>query len=700
MWDWSWRPCCWPVEASKEASSQVTNTPLALEPEANTQTAAQVTADQETALGEQTEEAQLAKAAVKPISTGKPLPPNIKPTGPVSEVIKLADSGVDDSVMMAFVTNSTNPFNLGVEDIIYLNDIGFSGSVITAMMQRDQALKELSANPAAMPAGPALGTPGNQFAPEPGTPVSYAPQPAATLAPTDVAPEAPPPGDYAAENDLLPSAADTGYSTFYGSLAPYGTWVDVAGYGPCWQPTVVVINPTWQPYCDAGRWVYTDCGWYWLSGYSWGWATFHYGRWFRHHSLGWCWVPDTVWGPSWVCWRYSGSYCGWAPLPPGAWYQPGAGLTYRGHPVNGTFGFGLSVRSFAFVDVSHFRDLHLNRHALPLQQAAQVYNTTAVSATIVANNNRVINSGIPVGRVAAATETTIHQIAIREVNGPAGQGTRGERFEGSSRTMAVFHPHFPASMGTQPGPGRRPRSELRNEGSIPPAASTTHGVMRDPSPPVVGGALAAPPNATEPLDKRAERPTTVAKGTATTATGSVGAIRPLRSDPAPRFTAPLILHGPGRPGQGATGSSPGAVREAFPPDALVVTGSKEAKPQKTASQSSAWTTEMPQSWSTALSQDAVPHSVVSQKPPPVTTWPARWEPPWSASRPAEPSARSEPQRQYAAPSYQTQAPTEAWRSASALASAPQPTRSYSTSSASAASTPVSHAHTSSDRNGR
>ena len=266
--------------------------------------------------------------------------------------------------------------------------------------------------------------------------------------------------------------------------------------------------------------------------------------------------------------------------------------------------------------------------------------------------------------------------------------------------MAVFHPHFPASMGTQPGPGRRPRSELRNEGSIPPAASTTHGVMRDPSPPVVGGALAAPPNATEPLDKRAERPTTVAKRTATTATGSVGAIRPLRSDPAPRFTAPLILHGPGRLGQGVTGSSPGAVREAFPPDALVVTGSKEAKPQKTASQSSARTTEMPQSWSTALSQDAVPHPVVSQKPPPVTTWPARWEPPWSASRPAEPPAHSEPERQYAAPSHQAQAPAEVWRSASALAPAPQPTRSYSTSSASAASTPASHAHSSSDRNGR
>jgi hypothetical protein len=106
----------------------------------------------EEALEAQIEEEELAGAAIKPISTERPLPPNIKPAGPLSEVIKLADSGVDESVIMAFVTNSTGLFDLGVEDIIYLNDIGVSGSVVTAMMQRDQALKELSSGPRARPA--------------------------------------------------------------------------------------------------------------------------------------------------------------------------------------------------------------------------------------------------------------------------------------------------------------------------------------------------------------------------------------------------------------------------------------------------------------------------------------------------------------------------------------------------------------------
>src|SRR5437763_1893906 len=66
---------------------------------------------------------------------------------------------------------------------------------------------------------------------------------------------------------------------FYSDLAPYGSWLQVDGMGWCWQPRCVVVNRAWQPYCDYGHWAYTDCGWYWQSSYSWGWAPFHYGRW-------------------------------------------------------------------------------------------------------------------------------------------------------------------------------------------------------------------------------------------------------------------------------------------------------------------------------------------------------------------------------------------------------------------------------------
>src|SRR4051812_46548775 len=83
----------------------------------------------------------IAEAEVKAVSAEKPVPPNIRPSSPVSELIKLANSGVEEGVMMAYVTNSTGTFNLGAEEIIYLKDVGVPDPVVTAMILRDQALR-------------------------------------------------------------------------------------------------------------------------------------------------------------------------------------------------------------------------------------------------------------------------------------------------------------------------------------------------------------------------------------------------------------------------------------------------------------------------------------------------------------------------------------------------------------------------------
>ena len=711
------------VGSQQRASSQATNTlPSALEAEADAETAAPTLADEETTKEAQAAEEKLAEADAKPISKEKPLPASIKLTGALAELVKLAESGVEESVMMAFVTNSTRPFNLGVEQIIYLNDIGVPGSVVTAMIQRDQALKGLAGGPEPVPAAPASIAAPSQATSQPADPGVYAPQPVAPPAPPQMAVAPQPPMDNATVEYLPPPAEDTGYSTYYDSLAPYGTWVDVAGYGPCWQPTVVIANPTWRPYCDSGRWVYTDCGWYWLSGYSWGWAPFHYGRWFQHHRLGWCWAPDTVWGPSWVSWRYGSSYCGWAPLPPGAWYRPGIGLTFRGRHVGASFGFGLGIGSFAFVDVGHFRNSHLNRHALPHQQAIQVYDRTVASTRIVGDRHGVINHGIPVARVAAATGTEIHRVAIHDADSAAGHGARGEQFEGNSRSLSVVRPQFPSRSGTAPASGGHSTSTtpLMQRGSDR-AGQPTVGRGAD------AGNQGARPSSTAPAWRRDDG----SRQTASPATTPAAEASRLRSTTTPQQNS-------SRPSVNSTSQQTtrsawsAATQSRSTPRANETPARSESQRPNTASSYQA-PTEMRRSTPTPTAgnsrsrittspQESLSRPAANPRPQPMTS-PA-WRSPapsgsaGSAPRAVMPPVRSESPRQYTAPSYQ--APAVAPRIAPAPSPAPQPARSYSAPSpppmqrapamesrpsysapsAPAASAPASRSQSSSDRRGR
>ncbi len=173
---------------------------------------------------------------------------------------------------------------------------------------------------------------------------------------------------------------------FDGPLGACGHWVSRPGYGRCWHPAYVSSN--WYPYCE-GYWMWTDCGWYWVSSEPWAWATYHYGRWANDPYEGWVWVPDTEWGASWVCWREGGGYCGWAPLPPGAVFRPGGDIVYRNGPVPDRF--------FVFVELGHFSEpIHL--------RGVIVNNTVIINKTVNINrttrvNNVVVNGGPKVDEI-------------------------------------------------------------------------------------------------------------------------------------------------------------------------------------------------------------------------------------------------------------------------------------------------------------
>jgi hypothetical protein len=392
-------------------------------------------------------QAQSTPSSSDSATASSTLPPNIYSTSPLAQVIRLTQAGVDESIIMTYVTNSPSTFNLDSDKIIYLRDIGLPNEVVTVMMQRDQLLQQQMSTTAYQPPAQPAPAPAPPEQPE----TEPAPQPEEQPAPVTV-------------------------TYFYDSLAPYGSWVDVDGYGRCWRPSVCAYNPGWQPYCDHGHWIYTDCGWYWYSDYSWGWAPFHYGRWFRHSHWGWCWTPDTVWGPSWVTWRQSSGYCGWAPLPPRAVYREGVGFFYNGLAVSVGFDFGLSWNCFAFVPIGHFCDPHPRRYCMAPAQVTQIFNQTTVINNFNGHGRNLANRGIDPEHMTAVTHTPIHPVAIRDADARFGHGPRNDQLSHDGNTLTIGHPPQSVSPAqnrpsqpnnNRPAPQIRPVKETQERNNPP-----------------------------------------------------------------------------------------------------------------------------------------------------------------------------------------------------------------------------------------
>ncbi|HEY0549524.1 MAG TPA: DUF6600 domain-containing protein [Verrucomicrobiae bacterium] len=335
----------------------------------------------------------------------------------LAEVAKLAQAGVSEEVMLAYVDKYSGSFNVGADQILYLNDLGVSSTVITSMLKHDG---NTSADVAAVTSQTPVAANG------PATP-AYTEATAPTVA-TAVAPP--------------PTSTEVSY--FYDSLSPYGSWIYLSGYGWCWQPTVAVSVSSWRPYSDRGRWYWSDAGWYWNSDYSWGWAAFHYGRWYHHGGCGWVWTPGVTWAPSWVSWRYSDGYCGWAPLPPEAHFVHGSGFSYFGRHVSVGFEFGLTDFHYSFVGINNFCDYSPSRHFVPRTTVRNVYrNTTVVNNYIVGNNNTVINRGVGRETIARVNSTRIREVSVRETSVQNLSSVRGERIVRQGERSVVERPKLP-----------------------------------------------------------------------------------------------------------------------------------------------------------------------------------------------------------------------------------------------------------------
>ncbi len=450
------------------------------------------------------------------------------------EVVRLSESGVDPEVVLAFIEAAKAPFTLSADDIIYLKDVGVENSVITAMLERDVAL--------ATAAGPVAEIP-------PAHPASAAMT--STVAPVYVT-NAPPEVTY-----------------FYDSLEPYGTWIQVAELGWCWQPRIVLANRAWRPYWQGGRWIYTDLGWYWQSDYSWGWSVFHYGRWHQHPRCGWIWFPDRTWAPAWVSWRYSDAYCGWAPLPPHASFVVGEGFHFNNLRVGVDFEFGLSLDFFTFVEIGHLRDRYPHLHGLPPDRAHEIYSHTTVANHYLADDhNRIINRGLPPERFAAVTRQEVRPVPVRDFPQGAREGRHPDRIEGTGAASVLYRAE--ASPPPRPAPARAQVINAQHPAATPqPARPPAHVDRPAPTRPLdVHGSPAATP---------AERPRT--PGTPA-APARPAEPRPQISEPGHENPPVVVRPGPAQPRPAAPVESPRGRDQRLPTGAQATPSAPATQPAR------------------------------------------------------------------------------------------------------------------------
>ena len=370
------------------------------------------------------------------------------------DLVQVLKSGGDEQTLMQYVNSSPVAYALTVDEILYLTDLGLSADAIKAINVHGQSMgaaaPEVGTSVSAVSAPnveDVLGQAGAENLP-PSLPEVIPPPPETPPLAQDVV------QDVVQETIVAPpvlaapapNAAD--YSTFYEGLAPYGNWINMDGEW-CWQPTAILADPGWSPYCQRGHWVYSDCGWVWQSSYSWGWAPFHYGRWRHHSHYGWIWRPDRVWGPAWVCWRYSDAAIGWAPLPPEVTYEASAGLCYRGRPLPVDFDFGLTWEAYTFVPTEHFCEAGVARHRFPRSRMEPVFHAASiVQNRIVFQQGRVLNFGPPPDRIAVVTHQQIRPIGIVDLNVREGAIIPRPRMSGS--TLAFYRPPVAPTVHENP----------------------------------------------------------------------------------------------------------------------------------------------------------------------------------------------------------------------------------------------------------
>ncbi len=207
-------------------------------------------------------------------------------------------------------------------------------------------------------------------------------------------------------NNAHPVAKKYSYEIFYISLKPYGEWIEIDRGLVVWRP--IKIHAGWRPYL-IGRWCWTKYGWYWDSFEPFGWAVYHYGRWYYDYYYGWIWIPDDVWGPAWVEWRYDDVYIGWAPLSPYAQFNINIGIHF-------TIKWHSHHHYWNFVRYNHFYNHNVHHYVIESNRVPLIFNRSKYKVHYYYKDGRIINAGIDPVVVERKTRIRLKEFPVHNLD--------------------------------------------------------------------------------------------------------------------------------------------------------------------------------------------------------------------------------------------------------------------------------------------
>ncbi len=218
------------------------------------------------------------------------------------------------------------------------------------------------------------------------------------------------------------------FQTFFDELADEGEWIVITkeeidkelndgegqsfasyfqeedGLVYIWKPSA--SGEDWRPYMD-GKWVYTTSGWMWVSNYNWGWACYHYGRWWKSKSYGWVWMPGYVWAPAWVKWRMAGEHIGWVPLSPKAKWRGEDGISISAYKYENP------DEQWTFIDKSKFVDDVTKSNTAPVKENSGLVRNSEEVLDMKLEGGMVRGKGPDAADIERTTGKTIKPREIR-----------------------------------------------------------------------------------------------------------------------------------------------------------------------------------------------------------------------------------------------------------------------------------------------